>query len=149
VLATKIKTESITNKSIITKINQLAISINNLSNSLSSQFIKSKLINMDDNEISHLTQTDFEKFSNNMGLLSVLQYKENSLTHLLSSIEEYKMTYRKITGVDPHLFVNPNFDFYLNKQNQMFGFRFVLRDLNALNLQVQQLHTGLLQYCNK
>jgi len=149
ILADNIKSDSGITKSAINNIHQRAISINNMSNNLKSKFIKTLLIDMNDSEINHFKQTDFENFSKSMGQLSPLQKNENGLSQLLRSIEDYKIAYTKITGAEPHLLVNDNFDYYLDKQNETFAFRFVLRDLDLLSLQIQQLHNSLLQYCSK
>ncbi|PCI97211.1 MAG: hypothetical protein COB15_08380 [Flavobacteriales bacterium] len=127
-------------------INTLALKINSKSDELCANFIQSKLSEYSDEDIKQKEQTDFENFSITMGSLNSIQNQENGLPQFLKLIEEYKATYTTITGVEPNLLINNNFEYYLNKQNKMFAFRFVLRDINSLNLQVQQLHTSLLQY---
>jgi hypothetical protein len=142
----KLMSDSISNINSINSANQLASSINSLSNNIKSTFIKSNLNENNDAEIKKLEKTNFESFSTKMGLLSSIQNKENGLSHLLLIVENYKAVYTEITGTKVNLMINTNFDFYLNKQNEMFAFRFVLRDINFLNLHIQQMHTGLLQY---
>ena len=148
-LVAKLMSDSTGNINSINNANQLALSINSLSNNINSTFIKSNLKEHSYADLKKLEKTNFESFSTKMGLLNSIQNKETGLAHLLLLVENYKAIYTQVTGTKVNLLINTNFDFYLNKQNEMFAFRFVLRDINLLNLQVQQLHTSLLQYSSK
>ncbi|MGB0882744.1 MAG: hypothetical protein ACPGSO_07295 [Vicingaceae bacterium] len=135
-----------TNTADFTKINQITFSINELSNTLNDKFIKSNFSELSDTEIKAFEKNDFENFSIKMGDLNAIRNHENDLGALLNLVEEYRTVYQQITGTTPNIIFNKNFEYYLNKKNNLFALRFVLRDINALNLQVQQIHTGLLQY---
>jgi len=145
-LISEIENDSTINQNVVNNINQLALSINNLSDDINWKFIKSTLAEYTDEEIKNKESTDFENFSNTMGMLNSIQNNEEGLPQLFKLIDEYKTAYTKITGAEPNLLINNNFEYYLDTQSDMFAFRFVLRDINLLNLQIQQLHTGLLQY---
>jgi hypothetical protein len=145
-LLSKSENDSIINSNAEKGINQLALSINSLSNDLNWKFIKSTLSEYSDEEIKVKEKTDFEGFSNTMGMLNSIQNNEDGLPQLFKLIDEYKTAYTKITGAEPNLLINNNFEYYLDTQSDMFAFRFVLRDISLLNLQIQQLHTSLLQY---
>ncbi|MDG1476030.1 MAG: hypothetical protein P8Q14_02690, partial [Vicingaceae bacterium] len=127
-------------------INEIAITINNKSNELCSMFIQSKLSEYSPEDIKHKEQNDFENFSITLGELNVMQNDKNGLPQLIKLVESYKASYYNLTGSQPEILLNNNFEYYLNKENKVFAFRFVLRDINSLNLQLQQIHTGLLQY---
>jgi hypothetical protein len=146
VLATNLQTDSSLNTNSINTINELAISINTMSQELNTKFIKNNLSGYSEKELRQLKETDFEKFSNSMGEINSILDKDNGLAQLLVLIEKYKNAYEKITGTKSQQVISADFDYYQNKQNESLPKRFVFRDLNFLNLQVQQLHTGLLQY---
>jgi len=145
-LASELKTDSSINIVSIKNIDELAMSINTMSNNLNSKFIKSNLSEYSTEEIKLMEKTDYENFSVKMGELNTIRKNEMGLSQLLSSIEKYKMAYNEITGINTELSINNNFDYYLDKQNNMFALRFVLRDINLMNLQIQHMHTGILQY---
>ena len=75
------------------------------------------------------------------------EYKDKGLVELISLVNNYTKIYQQVTGVPSNLSINEdNLDYYLKSERASFPLGIVIHDLSLLNLQVQRLHTGLLQY---
>ena len=62
-------------------------------------------------------------------------------------INEYELLYKNITGTSSSLSIQDrNLNDYMTSSGTHFPLGIVIHDLSLLNLQLQRLHTGLLQY---
>ena len=129
------------------KINDMALSINKISSELSFDIAKSYHTELSDEEIKTILKNNYTLISDDLGDLSSIRKEKDGLGDLMVLIENYQSAYQQVTGTDAKLSLNQdNLDYYLNSKNSQFPLGIVVHDLSFLNLQIQRLHTGLLQY---
>ena len=129
------------------KVNKMAQTINTMSNDLSFTIAKSYHTELSDEEIKSILDENYTLISDDKGDLLSLRKKENGLVDLILLVDDYQRAYKKITGTDANLTLNQdNLDYYLKSETPQFPLGIVIHDLSLLNLQIQRLHTGLLQY---
>jgi len=125
----------------------LAEKINIISEELTLLIAKSKSPNISDEEIKKILITDYIQISETAGDLNAIRKKDKGLLELLSLVNNYTKAYQQITGIPSNLSINQdNLDYYLKGEKASFPLGIVIHDLSLLNLQIQRLHTGLLQY---
>jgi hypothetical protein len=141
-----IEKDSVADKALH-NVNEMALSINTITNNLSFDIAKSYHTQLSDSEIKSILKENYTLISDDKGDLLSLRKKENGLIELMILVADYKTAYKQITGTEASLSLNQdNLDHYLNSENTQFPLGIVVHDLSYLNLQVQRLHSGLLQY---
>lgn len=141
----EIKSDTNASKAASLKAHTLANQINEVSTALTFAFVKSSYKDLSDDKVRQIIKTDKYDTFLNMGDLVMIRKKGNSLSQLLSLVEDYKQIYQDVTGLSSSLIVNQgNFDIYLNKKRNQFSTRLLTLDIGMLNLEVQRMHTGLL-----
>ena len=129
------------------RANEIAERINVISQDLEFIIAQSLHQEIPDAELHKTIRLNYHSISNDMGDLSSIRKEEGGLKELVSLIKEYKTIYSSITGINSNLSINDNnLNDYLDKQKTHFPLGIVIHDLSLLNLQIQRLHTGLLQY---
>ncbi|MEJ6735932.1 MAG: hypothetical protein QNK84_02690 [Flavobacteriales bacterium] len=125
----------------------LAKNINSISEELTLLIAKSKSPDISDEEIKKILITDYIQISETVADLNTIRNKDKGLVELISLVNNYTKIYQQVTGVPSNLSINQdNLDYYLKSERASFPLGIVIHDLSLLNLQVQRLHTGLLQY---
>ena len=125
----------------------LAKNINSISEELTLLIAKSKIPDISDEEIKKILITDYIQISETVADLNTIRNKDKGLVELISLVNNYTKIYQQVTGVPSNLTINQdNLDYYLKSERASFPLGIVIHDLSLLNLQVQRLHTGLLQY---
>ncbi len=139
--------DSISNDVNFQKANEMAQTINATSAELNIAIAKSLHQDLTGEEIQHILKEDFTLISDAKGDLTSLRKKENGLADLVILVDDYQTTYEKITGTKASLALNhDNLNYYIKNENTGFPLGIVIHDISLLNLQIQRLHTGLLQY---
>ncbi|PCJ24808.1 MAG: hypothetical protein COA97_09120 [Flavobacteriales bacterium] len=141
-----IEKDSIADKAF-QQVNEIALSINKISHDLNFDIAKSYHTELSDDEIKTILKENYTLISDDKGDLISLRKEENGLVELMILVDDYQVAYKKITGTDANLKLNQdNLDYYLKSENTQFPLGIVVHDLSYLNLQIQRLHSGLLQY---
>ncbi len=139
--------DSLQDYEAVFKANQLADSINSLTSILSFEIAKSEHPDLADETIKQILASNYLEISDDNGNLNVLKKEEGGLNELLILIKEYEQIYQQLLGVAPTVDVNEeNVKIYIDPKNDKFPLGIIIHDLSILNLQVQRLHTSLLQY---
>lgn len=142
-----LESDSLKDYGDIVKANEIAESINNLTAELSFEIAKSEHADLSDETIKQILASNYLEISDDNGNLNVLRKQENGLNDLLILIDEYHQTYSHLLGVDAQVDVNDeNVKIYFDKKINKFPLGIIIHDLSILNLQVQRLHTSLLQH---
>lgn len=140
---------SLENDSLILhkKANEIAEKINLICDDLNFTIAQSLHQEMPEEELHKTMRLNYYSISNDMGDLSSIRKEDGGLNELESLIKEYESIYSSATGVKSNLIINnKNIKNYNNRKETYFPLGIVIHDLSLLNLQVQRLHTGLLQY---
>jgi hypothetical protein len=128
-------------------VNEMAQSINTISSNLNFEIAKSYHTELSDDEIKTILKENYTLISDDKGDLLSLRKKENGIVDLMVLVDDYQTAYKKITGTEASISMNrENLDYYLKSENTQFPLGIVVHDLSYLNLQIQRLHSGLLQY---
>jgi len=141
-----IEKNSVSDKTL-QQVNEMALSINDICNKLNFDIAKSYHTELSDSEIKTILKDNYTLISDDKGDLLSLRKKEDGLVELMVLVDDYQTAYNKITGTEASLSLNQdNLDYYLKSENTQFPLGIVVHDLSYLNLQIQRLHSGLLQY---
>ena len=129
------------------KANEVAEKINLITEDLEFLIAKSLHQEIPDEELHKAMRLNYYSISNDMGDLQFLRKEDGGLEELVRLINEYETIYKNTTGINASLAINDsNLNDYINRESTFFPLGIVIHDLSLLNLQVQRLHTGLLQY---
>jgi hypothetical protein len=129
------------------RANDLANKINLICNDLNFLIAQSLHQEIPEEELHKTIRLSYHSISNDMGDLESLRKEKGGLNELVSLINEYETVYKSSTGITSNLAINnSNLNNYINGKTNFFPLGIVIHDLSLLNLQVQRLHTGLLQY---
>jgi len=145
-LLASIQNDSVFNKTY-SRPNEIAQKINLITEDLEILIVQSLHQEIPKEELYKTTRLEYYSISNDMGDLTKLRKEEGGLNDLVALIKEYEMLYKNITGTSSGLSINDrNLYEYITTPGTHFPLGIVIHDLSLLNLQVQRLHTGLLQY---
>jgi hypothetical protein len=145
-----IKGDSLLSTNSILKANEISQVINDIDNELIFAYTKSSFLDLPENEIKRMIDSDAYQMYSAMGELSSIRKKGKGISELLKLVDDYKNIYQEVYGMSVNITINQqNFDYYLNKNNNLFSTRLVVQDLRLLNLQIQQLQTSLLLVARK
>jgi hypothetical protein len=129
------------------KANEIAAKINLITEDLEFLIAQSLHQEIPEDELHKTIRLEYHTISNDMGDLAFIRKDEGGLGQLIILIKEYETLYKSTTGINASLSINDkNLNEYANRANTYFPLGIVIHDLSLLNLQVQRLHTGLLQY---
>lgn len=129
------------------KANEIAEKINVITEDLEFLIAQSLHQEIPAEELHKTIRLEYHSISNDMGDLSFIRKEAGGLNELVSLVKEYETLYSSSTGVNSNLTINDsNLEDYINRKESHFPLGIVIHDLSLLNLQVQRLHTGLLQY---
>jgi hypothetical protein len=129
------------------KANEIAEKINLITEDLEFLIAQSLHQEIPEAELHKTIRLNYHSISNDMGDLAFIRKDTGGLKELVSLIKKYETIYSSTTGINSNLSINDkNLNDYLDKQKTHFPLGIVIHDLSLLNLQVQRLHTGLLQY---
>ncbi len=127
--------------------NEIAQQINDISEDLNFAIAQSMHQEIPEEKLRETIRLNYYSISNDMGDLAMLRKDERGLQDLVDLIKKYEGLYLSITGVKANLMINnANLESYLNRTKTLFPLGIVIHDLSLLNLQVQRLHSSLLQY---
>jgi len=145
-LLATIKNDSLFDKTY-SRSNQIADKINFITEDLEILIAQSLHEEIPAEKLYQTIRLEYHSISNDMGDLSGLRKEEGGLKNLVALINEYEILYKDITGTSSSLSIRDrNINDYINRPETRFPLGIVIYDLSLLNLQVQRLHTGLLQY---
>lgn len=129
------------------KANEVAEKINLITEDLEFLIAQSLHQEIPEEELHKAMRLDYYSISNDLGDLQFLRKEKGGLNELVRLINEYETIYKNTTGINASLAINDkNLNDYINRKETYFPLGIVIHDLSLLNLQVQRLHTGLLQY---
>ena len=147
ILMADLTKDSVSKDQALNQANELASSISSLSNNLCFAIVRSLDEETSDEEFKRIMKEQYTLISDNAGSLLVLREEGKGIKDLVGLIDQYKANYQSITGIEANLNLNhDNLDYYITTEKIDFPLGIVIHDLSLLNLQVQRLHTGLLQY---
>jgi hypothetical protein len=126
---------------------EIAKKINQITEDLEVLIAQSLHQEISKEEIHKTIRLNYHSISNDMGDIIGLRKDVGGLKDLVALVNEYELLYKEITGIASGLSINDkNFHDYRNTSGTRFPLGIVIHDLSLLNLQVQRLHTGLLQH---
>ncbi|MBL4592528.1 MAG: hypothetical protein JKX68_01790 [Flavobacteriales bacterium] len=129
------------------KANEVAEKINLITEDLEFLIAQSLHQEIPEEELHKAMRLDYYSISNDLGDLAFIRKDEGGLEELVRLINEYETIYQNTTGIKANISINDNnLEHYPNKEHTVFPLGVVIHDLSLLNLQVQRLHTSLLQY---
>ena len=145
-LLISMQNDSVFNKTY-SRSTEIAQKINLITEDLEILMVQSLHQEIPKEKLYKTTRLDYYSISNDMGDLTKLRKEEGGLNDLVALIKEYAMLYKNITGTPSGLSINDkNLYEYITTPGTHFPLGIVIHDLSLLNLQIQKLHTGLLQY---
>ena len=129
------------------KANIIAQRINSISDDLNFEIAQSLHQEIPEEKLRESIRLNYHSISNDMGDLTFIRKEDGGLNELISLVKQYEVIYKNTTGVSANISINnTNIDNYMNSPETLFPLGIVIHDISLLNLQVQRLHTGLLQY---
>ncbi len=129
------------------KASEIAKEINTIANNLIFLMAQSLHQEIPKEELEKTIRLNYHSLSNDMGDLTFIRKDKGGISELVTLINKYESIYKSTTGISANLMLNnKNIESYINPKNTHFPLGIVTHDISLLNLQIQRLHTGLLQY---
>lgn len=146
VLYEDLKDDTLVNQQQLQNINQLAKSINNLTNKLIYAITKSNHQEFNDEQLATILKSKYQEISNDKGNLDWIRGKDKevSIESMITLINKYEEQASRVFKFKNIVINKPNFDLYTNPNHNLFPLGIVIHDLTLLNAQLQQKHTLIL-----